>query len=58
MEGVRPQKPEGAAQLGFSDELWRTVELCWLEVRDARPSVGDVLPFLTNATLFWYMREF
>jgi len=57
LEGVRPKKPEGAKQLGFSDELWRTVELCWLEARDARPGVGDILSCLTNATAFWDTRE-
>jgi len=39
MEGVRPMKPEGAKRLGFSDELWRTVELRWLEDRNTRPGV-------------------
>jgi len=58
MEGVRPMKPEGAKQLGFSDELWRTVELCWLEDRNVRPSVGDILSCLNNAEAFWYIREF
>ena len=58
LEGVRPQKPEGAKRLGFSDELWRTVELCWLEDRNARPSVGDILSSLNEATEFWYMRDF
>jgi len=55
MEGVRPNKPEGAKQLGFSDELWTAVELCWLEDRDARPGVGDILPYLDNAVAFWRM---
>jgi len=58
MEGVRPIKPERAKQLGFNDELWRTVELCWLEDRNARPGVGDILSCLNDAAAFWYMREF
>jgi len=58
LEGVRPKKPEGAKQLGFGDELWRTVELCWLEARDARPSAGDILSCLDDAAALWYMREF
>jgi len=58
MEGVRPKKPEGAKRLGFSDELWRTVELCWLEDRNARPGVVDILSCLNDAAAFWYMREF
>jgi len=58
MEGVRPRKPEGAKQLGFSDELWRTVKLCWLQDRDARPGVENILSHLNDAAKFWYMREF
>ena len=58
LEGGRPEKPEAAKQLGFSDELWRTVELCWLEDRNVRPRVEDVHSSLTGAVPFWYMREF
>jgi hypothetical protein len=43
MEGVRPKKRDEAKRLGFSDELWRTVELCWQEDHDARPSVEEIL---------------
>jgi len=57
MEGVRPMKPEGAKRLGFSDDLWRTVELLWLEDRNSRPGVRDVLSSLTSAAVFWYRRE-
>ena len=58
MEGVRPRKPEGAKSLGFNNELWETVELCWLEDRNARPSVEDILSSLNEATACWYMRDF
>jgi len=51
-------KPEGVKGLGFSNELWRTVELCWLEDRNARPGVEDIFSCLDNAAAFWYMREF
>ena len=54
--GIRPEKPEGARRLGFSDELWKTVEQCWLEDRNARPSVEDILSSLNEATVFWDMR--
>ena len=56
MEGVRPEKPEGAKQLGFSDELWGAVELCWLEDRHARPSVEDILSCL-NVTKYSVFRS-
>jgi len=53
MEGVRPNKPEGAKQLGFSDDMWRTVEQCWLEDRNARPRVDEILSSLNDGVLFW-----
>ena len=55
--GLRPQKPEGVKRLGFSDELWRTVELCWLEDRNARPVVENILFSLNEAKTFWDMRD-
>ena len=58
VEGVRPKKPEAAKRLGFSNELWRTVEICWLEDRNARPGVEDILSCLNDATGFWYTKEF
>jgi hypothetical protein len=57
MEGVRPRKPEGAKHLGFSDELWRTVELCWLQDRNARPKVEAILLCLNDAAIFWDTRD-
>ena len=55
--GIRPEKPEEAKRLGFSDGLWRTVELCWLEDRSARPGVEDILFSLNEATAFWDIRD-
>ncbi|KAF9649103.1 hypothetical protein BDM02DRAFT_3167185 [Thelephora ganbajun] len=55
MEGVRPQKPEGATRLGFTEKLWRILESCWLEDRSARPSVEEILPCLNDAAAHWYM---
>ena len=58
VEGVRPRKPEGAKRLGFSDELWRTVELCWQEDRDARPDADYIYSCLNDAREFWYIGLF
>jgi hypothetical protein len=55
--GIRPGKPEGAKGLGFTDELWRTVEVCWQEDRNARPQVEEILSSLGEAKAFWYMRD-
>ncbi|KAF9641991.1 kinase-like protein, partial [Thelephora ganbajun] len=42
-EGERPEKPGEAARLGFSNELWTSVEQCWRGNRDERPKVEDIL---------------
>ena len=55
--GIRPEEPKEAKWLGFSDELWRTVELCWLEDRNARPVVEDILSSLNEAKVFWDVRD-
>ena len=54
---IRPGKPEGAKRLGFNNELWRTVELCWREDRNARPVVKDILSCLNDAMAFWHVRD-
>ena len=51
-------KPEGAERLGFDDELWGAVELCWLEDRNARPSAAYILSFLNDTTEFWFTGPF
>jgi len=56
MEGVRPKKPEEAKRLGFSDELWGSVERSWLEDRNARPGVEDIISCLTDAVASWDTR--
>ena len=57
-EGDRPEKPEEAKRLGFSNELWRMVERCWLEDRNTRPGVEEIWSCLNDAAAFWYMRDF
>jgi hypothetical protein len=53
--GRRNRRGRGAS---FSNELWRTVELFWLEDRNARPGVEETLSSLSDAVAFWYMRDF
>ncbi|KAF9647911.1 kinase-like protein, partial [Thelephora ganbajun] len=50
MRGDRPRKPEGAENLGFTDELWRVVQRCWLANAGERPDVKDILFQLNHAT--------
>ena len=56
LEGRRPQKPEAAESLDFTDELWRMVERCWRENRDERPEVREVLRCLESAAQAWDVR--
>ena len=58
LDGGRPPKPEGAARLGFNNELWMMVERCWKEDRAERPNAEEILTCLNNATAFWYMKGF
>ena len=49
LEGDRPEKPENAMRLGFTESLWETVEKCWVEDWSARPDVNDILSRLSVA---------
>lgn len=51
--GVRPEKPPSAAKFGFTDGLWKVVERCWSEDRDARPDVKAILSQLHYAAWAW-----
>ncbi|KAF9643193.1 kinase-like protein [Thelephora ganbajun] len=51
--GLRPDKPENAAAIGFSDSLWGFVERCWRENRDLRPGVSEVVTHLEAAAMNW-----
>jgi len=57
MDGRRPQKPEAAATLGFTDELWGIIRRCWSADADARPDVRTVLSHLDHATWSWETRQ-
>jgi len=58
VKGTRPKKPEGATHLGFDNELWKTVERCWLENYSARARVEDILFCLNGSAELWHTREF
>ena len=49
LEGRRPKRPEDAADLGFVESLWETVEKCWQEDWRARPDVKYILSRLSGA---------
>ena len=53
MGGDRPEKPEAAESLGFTEGLWGVVQRCWLVDASARPDVGTILSHLNHATRTW-----
>ena len=53
MKGARPEKPENATQLGFTEILWDVVKRCWREDWKARPGVEDILSCLNGAPPPW-----
>ena len=54
--GDRPQKPEAAGSLGFTDELWSMVERCWQESWDERPETKEIVDYLESAAKAWDTR--
>jgi len=58
MNDRRPQKPEAAESLGFTNELWEIVERCWSVDAGARPDVRTLLSHLNRATWSWERRQF
>ena len=57
MEGHRPTKPERAESLGFTGELWRIIQRCWLADASSRPDVRAILSHLNHATWSWERRR-
>ena len=56
IKGYRPKKPVVAESLGFTNELWKTVQLCWSTDAGARPDVKSVLSRLNHAAWSWERR--
>jgi len=56
IRGVRPSKPDAGETLGFTDDLWWTVESCWMMDPNIRPDVGAVLSQLIHAAWAWGRR--
>jgi len=54
--GMGSTEATGVEDISDSDELWKTVELCWLGGRNACLRVEDTLFCLEDAATFWYDR--
>jgi len=49
VHGKRPNKPENASAIGFSDSLWDFAQRCWDGRMELRPRVGEVVMHLKEA---------
>ena len=53
LRGERPESPFDAESLGFSEELWGLVQLCWAESSSTRPTAQQLFDYLLPASLTW-----
>ena len=53
VEGKRPDKPENASAIGFSDSLWSFTKRCWDSEMESRPKVAEVVTHLKGAAATW-----
>lgn len=54
VDGLRPEKPQNASAVGFSDLLWDFVQLCWDSDRTRRPTTTEVVKCLSEAATNWH----
>ena len=52
-QGKRPDKPENAPAIGFSDSLWAFTQRCWSGGVGSRPGAGEVVTCLGEAVASW-----
>ena len=53
VRGLRPNKPENASAIGFSDFLWNFIQRCWNGDRKLRPKAAEVETCLGKAAASW-----
>ena len=50
IDGERPERPD---MVWFTDDLWRTLEQCWLPRPNERPTTDTVLECLVRVSKIW-----
>ena len=50
IDGERPKRPKGAGGARFTNDLWRTLNLCWATEPQRRPSAVVVLECLERVS--------
>ena len=53
VNGLRPDRPEDAPSIGFSDLLWDVVQRCWDADMKLRPKVVEIVTHLEGAAANW-----
>jgi len=53
VDGKRPEKPENASAIGFSDSLWSFTQRCWDGKMEMRPKVGEAVTHLRDVAAIW-----
>ncbi|KAF9647776.1 kinase-like protein [Thelephora ganbajun] len=53
LEGEHPGKPHGAERALFTDDLWRTLKVCWSPQPKDRPTIEAVLECLAGVSMAW-----
>ena len=46
LRGDRPERPQGAEGVWFTDEVWEVLGFCWATQPESRPSIEGVLQCL------------
>ena len=52
-DGERPERPRGPEAVWFMDDVWGTLEQCWLPQPDARPTAEIILERLEQGSTAW-----
>ena len=53
LRGDRPERPQGAEGVWFTNELWEVLGFCWATEPESRPSIEDVLQCLGKVSRSW-----
>jgi len=53
LRGERPERPQGPEGRWFTDDVWGILGRCWEPKPGDRPSIGDALQRLEEASLSW-----
>jgi len=51
--GDRPERPQGAEGVWFTDDVWEVLGFCWTPQPENRPTIEDVLQCLEKVSGSW-----